>query len=1396
MPAAPTSSTGRTRRERWIWASCSAALALWLVLGRGERLAAIEADEAQRLSLQARAIEQNLDHQLAGVTAALRGLRADLPEWLDSEIAARVGLRMEALCAAIPGIRTMTMVDADGRRVADARPEDWPDAPAVAAWFERLRAQPDLQRVHVSPPFVSAQGEPAVNLAVVLQDDAGRFDGAIAATLDAGYFRTLLGSVLYAPDMTARIVHDGQTLLVVTPQALRAQMFTQARVMEVFNRHLAAGQAATVQRGGAGGPSERLAALRTLDLSRLGFVQPWLVGVSRDLAAVRAAWRQQTEWLALVTGGAVLLSGLLMLGMQRRRAEREAALAARQAQDEADAERLRLALHGGDLALWDLDLRSGRAVVNERWATMLGLSPDDATVGDRWDELLHPEDADRVRAAQQAHLDGHSAAFEERYRLRHADGHWVWVLDRARVVARDAAGQPLRMVGTHLDTSAQVLAEEELRRNEQSLAVTLRSIGDAVIATGPDGRVTRINDAARRLIGWPGDSAIGRPMTEVFRIFNAETGEPAPDPVARVLASGEVVGLANGTELRARDGAVYQIADSAAPIRADAGPVLGVVLVFSDVSEQYRMVQALQRSAARLRMAGRLARLGGWRHDPLRDEIWLSAEAAAVLGLRSEQALPRAALLRRLPRPQRHAVAAALLGGRPFELEVEWQGPGQAPLHLRLLGEPEPEAAGRAPAMQGALQDVSAARHEQQQLRLLQAAVAQLKDVVLITEPGRDEALADDEAGEGAEPGAYRAPGLADDTEIIVFANEAFERLTGWARAEVLGRPVSLLARPPLPGGATAPAEGLVRRKDGSTCWVEEEEVRLHDAAGRYTHRVTVQRDISDRRAAEASARAAQRDLAATLAAVPDLLFELDASGCILNYHSPRSDLLYTRPEVFMGRRVREVLPADAATVVEAAMAEALATGYSGGRQYTLALPGGLHCFELSMSLKETAPGAAPRCIALARDISERLQGEQARQQLERQLREAQKIESIGTLAGGIAHDFNNILPAILGNVALAEEALPAAHPARENLAQIHKAGLRARTLVQQILTFSRREPQALVVQPLQPVIEETLSLLRATLPAAVRLETCISAQTLCVEADATQLQQVVMNLCTNAWHALPEGRGRIEVGLALQAPPAGTPGLPGGLADVGVGVVANAGSGAEPGAASSAEPTAWAQLWVADTGAGMADGVLERIFDPFFTTKPVGQGTGLGLSVVHGIVRLHRGRIVVTSRPGEGSRFDVYLPLVAQGAAAGLPAVAAAPALPTPAPAATAGPARLLYVDDDEVMGLMVQRLLAREGHEVTACSAPAQALALLQSAPAPYALLISDYNMPEMSGTELAARLRALAPGLPVIISSGYISDALRSEAAALGVRALLHKEATLEALPALVHEVLAGA
>ncbi|QPF75620.1 response regulator [Roseateles sp. DAIF2] len=439
-------------------------------------------------------------------------------------------------------------------------------------------------------------------------------------------------------------------------------------------------------------------------------------------------------------------------------------------------------------------------------------------------------------------------------------------------------------------------------------------------------------------------------------------------------------------------------------------------------------------------------------------------------------------------------------------------------------------------------------------------------------------------------------------------------------------------------------------------------------------------------------------------------------------------------------------------------------SGTMGEETAVAAMKAGASDYVMKQNMNRLAPVLERELMQAATRAAHR-HAEAELRKYEAQLRQAQKMESIGTLAGGIAHDFNNILGAILGHVEIARGELALAHPVLASLDEIQTASLRARDLVRQILTFSRRQPQLLLTQRMRPVVEETYRLLRATLPAHVDIQLQLSDAPLYAHADATQVQQVLMNLCTNAWHALGGAPGRIRIGLEEIALDTST------VQDLG-----NLVSGPH------------LHLWVEDSGIGMDAATRERIFDPFFTTKPVGQGTGLGLAVVHGIVSAHQGAIRVESEPGRGSAFHLYFPLVEQVDAA------------RPDAAPIAGPPRghgehVLYLDDDETMVLVVERLLARAGYRCSGFHNAQEAIEALRSQPDSVDFVVTDLNMPDRSGLDVAREMVSIKPELPVVISSGLITDEMRELARDAGVRGMLEKESTFQDLGRLVGHILAS-
>ena len=526
--------------------------------------------------------------------------------------------------------------------------------------------------------------------------------------------------------------------------------------------------------------------------------------------------------------------------------------------------------------------------------------------------------------------------------------------------------------------------------------------------------------------------------------------------------------------------------------------------------------------------------------------------------------------------------------------------------------------------------------------------------------------------------------------------------------------------------------------------------------------REDLQRQVEERtqelRDSEEAALRALTQLNATLAAIPDILLELDLDGKYHAYHSGKADLRAPPVSELIGKTVSEVLPADAAVTILAALQEANETGVSRGRQIELPVTSGSCWFELSAARKPVESGIPPRFIVISRDITERKQAEMAHASLESQLRESQKMQAVGTLAGGIAHDFNNILTTILGNTELARQDLGDNTCALESLEQIRKAGARARDLVQQMLSFSRRQPTERKLIELCPVVEETVRLLRATMPARLTLSVHCDVDVPPVLADVTQIQQVVINLLTNAMQAATAGPGKIALRLDAVTLDAAM-------------VVA------QPAlrALHEKHPGETVRLTVSDNGRGMDADTLGRIFEPFFTTKAVDEGAGLGLSVVHGIVRTHEGAIAVVSTPGMGASFTVYLPAAARQ----LPP----PTLPQNFTTDATSPRvissrHILYIDDDESLVFLVTRLLERRGCKISGYVDSRQALAALRANPASFDIVITDYNMPGLSGLDVAREVRTIRSDLPVAIATGFMDEKLRANAESVGVKEVVLK------------------
>ena len=504
---------------------------------------------------------------------------------------------------------------------------------------------------------------------------------------------------------------------------------------------------------------------------------------------------------------------------------------------------------------------------------------------------------------------------------------------------------------------------------------------------------------------------------------------------------------------------------------------------------------------------------------------------------------------------------------------------------------------------------------------------------------------------------------------------------------------------------------------------------------------------------------------------ISDIIWVLDLSALHFSYVSPSiENILGYSPEEFIRLHPEQIFPPQSLRLATALIKEEVEKDKSGAaalnRSKTIELKqyrkdGEVIWLEITAKFIRGKDNLPKSILGVSRDITERKKAEDEKKQLEAKLQQAQKMEAVGTLAGGIAHDFNNILSVVIGYTELGmEEALD--NPGlKKKLGEVLKAGYRARDLVKQILAFSRQTDNKMETIRVKLIISEALKLLRASIPSTIEIRHHLMSDSM-VLGDPTQIHQILMNLCTNAQHAMSESGGILDVRLK----------------DV---TLDEAFSSKNP----DTMPGRFVCLSVSDTGHGIPEEMIQRLYEPFFTTKGPDEGTGLGLSVVHGIVKSHGGAITVQSKPGAGSTFAVFLPVVEKPLQA---QNEIRPKVPM-------GNERVLFVDDEKSIMDLGRQVLTQLGYQVSAWTSSLEALECFKADPDGFDLVITDMTMPRMTGVKLAQELLHIRPDIPVILCTGYSQSISEDQALKVGIRAFIMKPISIEEIAGTIRQVLGG-
>ena len=610
---------------------------------------------------------------------------------------------------------------------------------------------------------------------------------------------------------------------------------------------------------------------------------------------------------------------------------------------------------------------------------------------------------------------------------------------------------------------------------------------------------------------------------------------------------------------------------------------------------------------------------------------------------------------------------------------------------------------------------------------------------------------------------------------VLTYASPTSESILGYAPEEMMikwpelasdnpinQRGIQITEKAIMTGEKQKPYLLELKKKDGTLVLLEIDETPVKDTTGKVVSIAGAARDVGEQKQAEKSIMQSEKRFRDLFNSISDLIYTQDIKGRIISLNPAMEKLLGYKHDELIGYKSSDLMKPEFAHAFESEYLKQLKIqGYHEGVTIYFKKNGEKIYIEYRSTMVNPDSGE-PYISGVGRDVSERILSERKLIKLQEQLTQAQKMEAIGTLAGGIAHDFNNILFPMFGYLEMMLEDIPKDNPLRGHLVEVFNGAKRARDLIKQILTFSRQSDHERKPLEAQRVIKEALKLIKSTLPSTIEISHDIQENCGLVLSDPTLIHQIVMNMCTNAYHAMEKTGGKLTITLKeveLSAEDLKDPAM---------------------------IPGPHVCLMVTDNGPGMKQNIIDRIFDPYFTTKEEGKGTGLGLAVVHGIVKSHGGQIIVYSEHGKGSEFKICLPMIQKEKET----VKVEIDMPI-----QKGDERILLVDDQDMIAQMEKQMLERLGYQVTARNSSIDALEAFRVQPDKFDLVITDLTMPNMTGDNLAGELIKIRSDIPIILCTGFSELISKEKAASLGIKGFLLKPVLLKDLSATIRKILDG-